>query len=460
MTSATRRDALLLGGILGLAAGLRGFGIDYGLPLPLLNPDEESIVPRAWAMTHGGGLDPGWYDYPSFLMHLLAPTQVASAHPSYGAARVLVLLVGLAGIGATWWLGRSAYGRRSALVGAAAVAVATTHVAYSRMAVTDTLLMLGVCATLALLVSGRIAWAGFALGLTASAKYPGALLVAPLVVASWRSWRSLLGAAGLALAGFALMSPFVLVHAGAAWADIRRVQRLGQAGWLGFEDDPPTPLAFLDRLWDALGPLLLIAGIAILVVARRRSRTDVVLVSFVVVYWLSLMPLDAHFDRYVLPLVPVLGVLAGSIRVLVPVSLALLLVPLAWSLGETRRLTGADTRLRASAWIESEIPYSDLIAADPSTVPLPNRNALRLRLPGPGRSEDPRRSLRVLEHAGVRWVLVTGAVADRVAPHPERYPLAAAFYGELARSAKLAFAATTDDPGLSGPWVRIYRLQP
>ena len=29
---------------------------------PLLNPDEQNIVPRAWRMIHGGGLDPHWFD--------------------------------------------------------------------------------------------------------------------------------------------------------------------------------------------------------------------------------------------------------------------------------------------------------------------------------------------------------------------------------------------------------------
>jgi len=458
VTATTRRDALLLVGVVGLAAVLRAAGIGYGLPFPLLNPDEQSIVPRAWEMANGGGLDPGWYDYPSLLMLALVPTQAFSSEASYGAARGLVLLVGLAGVVATWWLGRAAYGRWSALVGAAAIAVATTHVAYSRMAVTDTLLMLGVCVTLALLVTGRIEWAGLALGVTASAKYPGALLAVPLVVASWRRWQRLLRAGGLAIAGFALTSPFVIIHAGTAWHDVRRVQRLGEAGWLGFEDDSVTPFAFLVRLWEAVGPVLAIGCLVLVVALRRRSRADVVLVSFVAVYWLSLMPLEAHFDRYVLPLVPVLAVLAGSVRAAAPFALVLLLVPLVWSVGDARRLTGEDTRVHASRWIDANVPQHEVIAADPSTLPLAARNALRLRLPGPGRPEDPRRALGVLQRAGVRWVLVTGAVADRVASHPELYPRTAAFYRDLSRRAELAFAATDDEPGLTGPWVRVYRL--
>ena len=44
--------------LLALAGALRLVGIRNGLPWPLLNPDERNIVPRAWAMVHGGGLDP------------------------------------------------------------------------------------------------------------------------------------------------------------------------------------------------------------------------------------------------------------------------------------------------------------------------------------------------------------------------------------------------------------------
>jgi hypothetical protein len=71
-----------LAGLLLLAAALRVPGLGYGLPFPLLNPDEESIVPRAWAIGHGERFDPGWYDYPSLLFYVLAPLQGVFAEPS------------------------------------------------------------------------------------------------------------------------------------------------------------------------------------------------------------------------------------------------------------------------------------------------------------------------------------------------------------------------------------------
>jgi 4-amino-4-deoxy-L-arabinose transferase-like glycosyltransferase len=458
VTRPWRPGWIALAAILVLAAALRLTGIRYGLPLPVLNPDEANIVPRGWRMGHGH-LDPGWYDYPSLLMALLAPVQAVFSSPSYLAGRLVAVALGLGGVGATWWLGRRAYGTGAAIVGAATVAVATTHVAYSRMAVTDVLLTLAVTCALALAVEGRLEWAGLAVGLAASAKYPGVLTAVPVVVAGWGRWRVLGRAALLAVAGFALTSPFVLVHAGAAWDDISRVQRLARKGWLGFENDPVTPFAYIDRLWSAVGPFLVVAAATVVVAAVRRSRADLVLLSFALAYWLWLMPQAAHFDRYVLPLVPVLGVLAGSVRVVVPVALVALVVPLVWSIGDARDLTRTDTRLRADAWVETHVPRGQRIAADPSTLPLKGRPVTRLQLPGPGRPTDRRRDLARLRALGVRWVVVSGAVTDRVLAARGDYPLETRFYRELARDRAPAFAVTPGEHGLAGPWVRVYRLQ-
>ena len=448
-----------LGAVLGLAAALRIVGAGSGLPLPLLNPDEANIVPRAWEVVHGGGLDPGWYDYPSLVFLVLAPTQVGLDEPSYGSARVVAIAVGLLGVAAAWWLGRAAYGSAAALTGAVGVAVATTHVAYSRTAVTDVLLTLGVTATLALLVTGRIEWAGAAAGLAASAKYPGAVLLVPIVVAGFGAWRRVAVAVALAAGAFAVTSPFVLIHAGAAWGDFHRVQELAQAGWLGFEDDPPTPLAFGLRLWETLGPLLVVAAAGVVVALRRRERSDLVLLSFAAAYGLSLLPSQAHFDRYVLPLVPVLAVLAGRRPAIAALALVAAVVPLWWSVADTRSLTGRDPRLDAAAWVDRVVPAGDRVAADPSTLPLTGHEVVRLELPGPGRPFDRRRSLPVLRAEGVRWVVVSGVVTDRVLAAASRYPRETAFYRSLERL-RPAFATRAEPGRRARPWLRVYRIYP
>ena len=448
---------LALAAILALAAGLRLVGLHYGLPYPLLNPDEASIVPRAWEMVHGGGLDPGWYDYPSLLLELVAPVQALADEPSYLAARLVAVALGLGGVGAAWWLGRRAYGTSGAIAAAATTAVATTHVAYSRMAVTDVALALGVTVALALALSGRLEWAGVAAGLAASAKYPGVLVFLPVIVAGWAQWRRLAASAGLAVAAFALTSPFVVLHAGSAWDDLRRVQDLARAGWLGFEDDPATPLAFADRLWEGLGPAALVAVAGLAVAATRRTRADLVLGSFALVWAVQLVPIEAHFDRYVLPLIPVLGALAGRLPALLPVALLALLVPLAWSIGDARDLTRTDTRVRAAALIARDVPVGARVAVDPSTPALPTLRTTPLQLPGPGRPTDPERDVARLRREGVAYVLVTGAVADRVLAAARRYPREARFYRELETGTNRVLSVQPGH-GLTGPWVALYRL--
>lgn len=449
---------LALAAILVLAGVLRLVGIRYGLPFPLLDPDEASIVPRAWRMVHGGGLDPHWFDYPSGLMYLLAPFQAWQHEPSYLAARLVVAVFGVGAVGAAWWLGRVAYGRRAGLVAATAVAVCSTHVAYSHVAVTDVPLTAAVAVSLALAVTGRLEWAGLAAGVATGFKYPGVLLAVPLAVVGYRQLHRLAISLGLLVAGFAITSPFVFLHPHEAWADASRVNRLARAGWLGFEHDGSAPVAFAHRLWSGLGPVLLIAAAGLAVAVWRRRRADLVLASFALAYALTLLPLHAHFGRYVLPLVPPLGALAGRLRPLVPLTLALLVVPLVWSIGEDRTLTRRDTRVAAHAWIEHNLPRGAALAADSSAPPLAGFRVLPLALPGPGRPSDPNRDVARLRRQGIRYVLVTGAVEDRVLAAAVDYPHETSFLDALGRE-RLVYRVSRGN-GLVGPWVRVYRLYP
>src|SRR5712691_7659250 len=290
--------ATALAALLGLAAALRAIGIQYGLPFGnLLNPDEQSIVPRAWKIVHGGGGDPHWFDYPSLLMYVNAPFQAWQSHPSFLTARIVALVVALASIVATWWLARRAYGEVAGAVAAAVATVCTIHVAYSREAVTDVPLALGVAAALGLMVAGRIELAGVAAGLATGIKYPGVFLVVPLVVAAWGRCRRLAVALALMASAFLASSPLVLV-------------------------------------------------------------------SFVLVYFIDLMTLRAHFDRYVLPLVPPLAALAGRLRALAPVTLLLLVVPLTWTIRDDKRLTRTDTRVVAQRWIVGHVPEDSTVAVE------------------------------------------------------------------------------------------------
>lgn len=461
-SSAGAAGAALLA-LVAVAASLRAVGVRYGLPYPLLNPDEGSIVPRAWRMVHGGGLDPHWFDYPTLVMYLLAPFQAWQRAPSILAARIVILVLGVACVPAAWWLGARAYGRRAALVAAAVLAVATTHVAYSRMAVTDVPLTLFASVSLTLMLSGRLEWAGLAVGLATGAKYPGVFLAVPVLVAGWGRWRRTALALALGTAAFFATSPFMLVHPRQAAHDALRVQRLARNGWLGFEHDGTAPVAFLDRLWHGLGPVLAVAVAGLALALWRRRRSDLVLASFALFYFLDLMTLRAHFDRYTLPLLPPLAALAGGLaetvrpRLAVPAALGLLVVPLVWAAQDAAQLTKTDTRVVAARWLAAHLPAGAAVAAESSTPPLPFARVLPLQLPGPGRSFDRNRDVARLRADGVRYVLVSGAVADRVLAARRSYPREARFYDELRRDAATVYELRPDGR-LGGPWVALYRL--
>ena len=434
---------------------MRFVGIEYGLPFGnLLNPDEQSIVPRAWKLVHGGGGDPHWFDYPTLLMYVNAPFQAWQDEPSFLTARVVAVVLSLGAIAATWWLGRRAYG--SGLLPAAIVAVCTIHVAYSREAVTDVPLMLGVALALALMVRGRIELAGIGVGLATGFKYPGVFLLVPLVVAAWRQWTRLAVGFALAAVAFLASSPFVLVHGSQAWHEARHVQQLARDGWLGFEHDHAAPIAFVARLWDGLGPVLILCALGLVVALVRRSRTDLILAAFVLVYFVDLLTLRAHFDRYVLPMVPPLAVLGSRFRALAPVILLLLVIPLTWSIRDTKELTRTDTRVVAHRWAVAHIAAGTHVAADPSTPSFARLEVLHLQLPGPKRTFDPNRNVARLRREGVRYVIVTGSVTDRVLAARDEYPREAAFYDSLRRT-RLAYRV---DPGAgrAGPWVAIFQL--
>jgi hypothetical protein len=448
--------ATALVAILAAAAALRLVGIQYGLPFGnLLNPDEQSIVPRAWKLVHGGGGDPHWFDYPTLLMYVNAPFQAWQSQPSFLTARIVGVVLSLGAIAAAWWLGRRAYG--AGIVAAAVVAVCTIEVAYSRAAVTDVPLTLAVGVALALMVSGRLELAGVAVGLATGFKYPGVFLLVPLVVAGWKRWDRLAVGGLLAVVAFLASSPFVLVHRHQAWHEARHVQQLARDGWLGFEHDHVAPVAFTVRLWDGLGPVLIICALGLVLAFVRRTRTDLILGSFVVVYFLDLLTLRAHFGRYVLPIVPPLGALAGRFRALAPVTLLLLVVPLTWSVRDAKPLTRTDTRIVAHRWVVSHIPVRTHVAADPSTPRFRTLDVLHLQLPGPKRAFDPNRSVARLRREGIRYVIVTGSVTDRVLAARSSYPRESAFYDALRARTKLVYHVRPGD-GRAGPWVSVYQL--
>ena len=148
------------------ALGLRLWGIRNGLPF-VYNADENAhFVPRAIGM-FGHSYNPGYFINPpafTYLIHVAlflryggrdAVSDAFAADPGdiFVIARVLAALLGTAAVGFLVWAGVRVFGRRTALVAGAVLAVAFLPVHYSHLALNDVPALAPLC--LALVGVGR-----------------------------------------------------------------------------------------------------------------------------------------------------------------------------------------------------------------------------------------------------------------------------------------------------------------
>ncbi len=387
-----------LGLTLALAAFLRLWGIDYGIPHPTIRPDEERVVGRAQTIFATGNWRPGSFFYPSLPFYLDA----LALHAYYGAEKLLgryhepqdflfdiavtrpglhyrisrfvSAAAGAATILAVYAFSLAAYRRqRAALLAAAALAVCHVHVRDSHFATVDvlatlfvTLCLIFACRALERPTAYNFALAGVLAGLAASSKYNAGLVAIPIGVAAFYRGREatnrLVIAAAASIAAFALTSPYVILRFGGFRSD------------MGFLED------FLYRsgelaLWEHLRltlphglgwPLYVVSTLGLARAVVRRRAEDVVLLSFAIPFLALVSSVRMTFPRYVLPVVPVLLVFAaeatGSIlerissprlRALAGAAGALLLLApsLLDSAAFDRIAAREDTRLQASSFI-------------------------------------------------------------------------------------------------------------
>jgi hypothetical protein len=145
-------------------------------------------------------------------------------------------------------------------------------------------------------------------------------------------------------------------------------------------------------------------------------------------------------------------------RALVPVTLLLLVVPLTWTIRDDARLTRTETRVVARSWVERHVRPDTRLAVDPSLPPFSGFGIVKLDLPLPSEGHPDRdRNLARLRSEDVRYIVITGAVADRVLAARKNYPLEARFYDSV-RRLKRVFYVGKDVRDLNGPWVAVYRL--
>jgi hypothetical protein len=408
----------VLGLIMVAGLVLRVVHNDYGLPYVYYVDEGSHFTKRAVEVFRDA--NPGYFQNPSaytYLLHLLyrvlaipigSGEEIVNGYKSnaawvFEASRGLAAALCLLGVGAVYFVGRRLWDTRTGLVAAAVLCFAFLPVAFSRIAVTD----VGTLAPVALVMffsvrlheSGRLAHcagAGLAAGLAIGFKYTaGLVLLAPLVAlalglvgANRRPLRTaLLGTlvvgAGM-LAAFFATNPYFFLDLDTALHQLR-----GQAELAGNQEkfgqaQETGPLYYLDSLLWGLGyAAAALAAAGAVLVARRDTPRLLILAVFPLALFLYLSVQSRFFGRWLLPVYPVLALLAGyalgraveAVRRRAPrlewpaLAVGCLLVlwqPLAADARSMAVLGHRDTREIARDWLVANYPRDLRIIIEPA----------------------------------------------------------------------------------------------
>jgi hypothetical protein len=202
------------------------------------------------------------------------------------------------------------------------------------------------------------------------------------------------------VAGFLLGTPYALLDMGTFLNHLRIQYGAQYQGHIGMERAGATALRMLFDMATKEGPGLIAMGlIGIGIAWVRFRRAWWVVVPLLVVYLLEISRWRVYADRYLLPSLPLMAVLAslawdaivGRIRIrpvrflVATVLLALVVVPPAVvSLKQASELTLPDTRTLALQWVEQNIPPSSAILLELGGPQPADKNAPHHREPAYG----------------------------------------------------------------------------
>lgn len=385
------------------------------------HPDEEMVVraalqplaPLAPAFTVYGSLPV--YVLRGALQWLLPPDpqpppaleDPAFARPVYLTARVVAVLFSCLALGLTWALGARWFGRPTACLAAGLVALAPGAIQQAHFYVVDGLFAaLSLAALWAILHSragGRVGWtlaAGALIGATASVKLLGLLLLGVLGAAHCDAamragqgpWpRRLLAplrdpalwaAAALAVAVLLAFEPYLVADPNRILqtetiGDFRMSAAIAQGEYLRLWTLADVHTTRYLHHWTRLFPLIagwpltaaFLAGLAHAL--RRRGPADVVLLTWFALYFGSVGGLHAKHVRYLIPLVPVLSLLAADLLWhLRPrrwgwlPGAAVLAATTVYGLAFARIYAVEDSRIQAARWLDEHVPAGGTVGVE------------------------------------------------------------------------------------------------
>jgi hypothetical protein len=279
---------------------------------------------------------------------------------------------------------------------------------------------------------------------------------------------------GAAVAAFAVTTPYFFLD----WSTARLSLAAENTSNLGH--DGLSPIGNLRWYLGSSIPksltlpiaLLALTGVVIALV-RRRDPRRVVLLAAVATFLLAISMSHLHWERWPLPILPVVVLFAveglafltatlgtrlhrpALAPVLAVAGVSLLAL---WPARDIVRLNVRDsspsTRIVARHWIEANIPPGSTLAKELKTAPLNNTNIHwleRTTLTRDGWTLD-----RYLDD-GYRYFVTNPGISGTFSSQPRRYPAQARFYRQLRQDGCLLHVFR---PGSSrdGPVIRIYEV--
>ncbi len=411
------RWGLAIAGVLGVALGLRLWGIKQGLPFAY-NADENShFVQHAVALfTHGP--NPNYFNNPpayTYLLYLVygvyyggghALSQAMAAHPTevFVIARVVAGVLGTIAVWLLYLCGSRLFSRRTGLLAAGLLAVGFLPVFYSHLALNDVPTLapvaLSLWGTAGILRFGRrrdYVIAGVGLGLAAATKYTGGIVLAPLVAAAFvqlgdgnrkRANAALIGTAlagVVALAAFLIANPYALLDYGAFANGILHQSAASDdaTGKLGLTHGSGITYYLWTLTWG-LGwvPALAALGGAVMLLFEDR-KLAALLIPAILIFLIFMGSQGRYFGRWLMPVLPIFCLIAAHAVLraadwlaghtapeLRPTLIALAVVALCGqavvhSVHSGLVLSRADTRNQARAWLVANVPLGRHIVVEP-----------------------------------------------------------------------------------------------
>jgi 4-amino-4-deoxy-L-arabinose transferase-like glycosyltransferase len=494
-----------LASVLVTAAVLRFWALGHGIPYSV-SVDEPEIVERAFNMMRAGSLNPqGFFDYPGLYIYVqflvsclrFIAGALSGAWSSLGAAttpsfylwgRAVTAAIGVLTVLLVFRIGLR-WGGRYALLAAALLAVMPLHVRYSHYVLTDTPLTFFVTLTflLSLVAHERATarafmWAGVAAGLAAATKYNGGIALVMPLLACWmtpavRPSRLIcaLVAAGAAVVAFLVTAPYTILDLPGflnSFAHLASMYQTGDrfdAAWLTYLKHLRITFGWPALLLSGAG---LVLGIVRLVQGPGRVRWALAVI-FPLLYFWTISRQQIVYARYLLPIVPVLCVLAATAVIsgvsllrryeipraprtllIAALTLAALLPPLIQAVAWDRNAGRKSTFSLAYDWILQTVPAGSTIVIESRELLLPADKYVTRNVP----------ELRHVDYAGyagegVDYLVASSQAFGKYLSAPKDYPRQYADYLGLFKQAEeiKRFMPTAEHPGSEVRILKVHR---